>query len=213
MIVKVDEVIYEECDGKVKNGFKDEYIGIKGVWALFGKENADSDYVCIQVGKCEDVGKEIIYDLGCFHLLPFRKDGTKKYLNYLAEDCGFMYQSNQVQEYLYPYIALHYYSIKFVYVCEENSNEKEKEYAEKHYAYFWRNGHPFGIKNETNWMRKDIQTIGNYFLNGGETYSLEELLNKIEVDLGFGEKRCKRLIKECERLGIIYCVNDDIYTK
>lgn len=91
----------------------------------------------------KDIATEIIYDLGCFHYIPFSNDGTRKYINQFGADCHFYYKSGHTQEYLYPYLALKYKYIKFVYVHDENDLEKEKEYANQANALFWRNGGPF----------------------------------------------------------------------
>lgn len=211
--MKIGEVIYEEIDGVETIPFKFECIGIKGIWALYGKEEIDSEYTCLNVGKSADVGREIIYDLGCLHHLTFRKDGTEEYVNQFNVDCDFNYISGQTQEYLYPYIALRFRAIKFIYIYDDNNSQKEREYAEINEAFFWRNGGAYEVSHKTNWNRKDLQTVGDYFCNGGEFYSLEELLMKIETDLGYDHNRGKRLINECVRLGIVYCVGNNEYTR
>lgn len=61
--------------------------------------------------------------------------------------------------------------------------------------------------------RKDIQVMGEYFLDGGEAYTLEELLQKLVIDLGYDKRRGKRLITECEVNGFITCVGNGIYTR
>ncbi|MBE7027148.1 MAG: hypothetical protein E7410_06290 [Ruminococcaceae bacterium] len=106
--MEMERVIFEEHDGIIKTEFKKEYLGMKGIWALYGKRNEKSDYVCLNVGKGKDVGLEIIYDLGCFHYVSFSEDGTKRYINQFGEDCGFCYKLGQTQEYLYPYLASKY---------------------------------------------------------------------------------------------------------
>lgn len=141
-----EKIIYEENNGSIKNNFIVDYIKEKGVWALYGqeKEADDSHYVCLNVGKCKNVGKEIIYDLGCLHALPFRKkDGDRKYINQFSEPCGFYYKKNQVREFLYPYLAENYCAFKFIYVHNESDGDFEAEYAKKHHAKFWRNGRPY----------------------------------------------------------------------
>lgn len=141
--MKIGEIIYEEHNGVVKTPFKNECIGTKGIWALYGKKNENSDYVCLNVGKGRDIGIEIIYDLGCFHFIPFNEDGTSRYINQFGDDCGFSYKPNQSQEYLYPYLAIDYKYIKFVYVHKDNKLSKEKEYANREKAAYWRNGRPY----------------------------------------------------------------------
>ena len=83
--MEIEKIIYEEHDGVIETGFKKEYIGMKGIWALYGKESENSDYVCLNVGKANNVGLEIIYDLGCFHYISFSEDGTKRYINQLLK--------------------------------------------------------------------------------------------------------------------------------
>ena len=49
--MEIEKIIYEEHDGVIETMFKKEYIGTKGIWALYGKESENSDYVCLNVGK------------------------------------------------------------------------------------------------------------------------------------------------------------------
>lgn len=142
--MKIGDIIYEEsANGQVKTSMLENYMRVAGVWALFGKENKSSKYKCLNVGATSDVGYEILYDIGCLHFLGVRKDGTNNYINQFHEDCGITYKSGQTQEYLYPIIASRYNSFKFVYVYDESNRTKEKEYAEKNHAIFWRNGRPY----------------------------------------------------------------------
>lgn len=78
-----------------------------------------------------------------FHFIPFNEDGTRKYINQFGGDCGFSYKPNQTQEYLYSYLAIDYKCIKFVYVHKDNKLSKEKEYANREKAVYWRNGGPY----------------------------------------------------------------------
>ena len=86
---------------------------------------------------------EILSDLGCLYYVPFRKDGTEPYVNQFKMGCGFKYKTDQVKEYLYPYIANEYSELKFIYVHDKSDSTVEKEYAEKNSAIFWRNGLPY----------------------------------------------------------------------
>ena len=74
------------------------------------------------------------------YYVPFRKDGTEPYVNQFKMGCGFKYKTDQVKEYLYPYIANEYSELKFIYVHDKSDSTVEKEYAEKNSAIFWRNG-------------------------------------------------------------------------
>lgn len=139
--MKIGEVIYEEDkNGLIKKSKIQDFMGVEGVWALYGKDVETSKSICLNVGKSKNVGREILYDIGCLHFINSRDDGTRKYINQFGEDCCFKYESGQTQEYLYPIIASRYTLLKFVYVDNESNKEKEKEYAKKNHAIFWRNG-------------------------------------------------------------------------
>ncbi len=138
--MNIETTLYEECNGKVLVPFNPESIGLKGVWALYGKESVKSDYICLNVGKSINIGKEIIYDLGCLKYVDFRQDGNKKYINQFKEDCDFYYKPKQTREYLYPFIQEHYCAFKFVFKSKKNEASLEKAIAEENNAKFWRNG-------------------------------------------------------------------------
>lgn len=144
--MEIGEIIYEEWNGIIKTPFKTESIGVKGVWALYGIKPEDSEYECLNVGKSKDIGKEILYDLSCLHFISFREDGTVGYVNQFNKYCGFFYKPGQPQEYLYPYIALNYKCLKFIYIYKENSLQKEIDFAKSNQALFWRNGRPYKAK-------------------------------------------------------------------
>nr|WP_315085542.1 hypothetical protein [uncultured Lachnoanaerobaculum sp.] len=139
----VHKVIIKQKDKKIKKNSIAQYIGQEGVWALYGRKKAEDIWECLNVGKCKDVGKEILYDLGCLNYVPFRNDGTKPYINQFKNECDFKYKKGQVQEYLYSYIAKEYFELKFIYIHNKSDLKVEKEYAEKNKAIFWRNGHPY----------------------------------------------------------------------
>lgn len=60
---------------------------------------------------------------------------------------------------------------------------------------------------------KDYLTIGEYFHDGGEFYSLSELLFKIESDLGYGKEDANNLIKRCVKKGFITDIGNGMYTR
>ena len=139
----VDKVIIEQKDKIITINSIAQYIEQEGVWALYGRKKDEDNWECLNVGKCKDVGKEILYDLGCLHYLPFRNDGTETYINQFKNACNFKYKKGQPQEYLYPYIAKEYFELKFIYIHDKSDLKKEKEYAEKNRPIFWRNGRPY----------------------------------------------------------------------
>lgn len=141
------KIIYKEENGNVTINEILSYIGKTGVWALFGKKK--ESYECLNVGKCVDVGREILYDISCLHNLVLLKDGNEDYINQFAERCNFKYKKKWTQEYLYPYISsLQYEAIMFVYVYNESDMNKEKEFAWFTHAKFWKNGSVFKAAQE-----------------------------------------------------------------
>ena len=139
----VGKVIIEQKDKIITINSIAQYIEQEGVWALYGRKKDEDNWECLNVGKCKDVGKEILYDLGCLHYLPFRNDGTKPYINQFKNACNFKYKKGQPQEYLYPYIAKEYFELKFIYIHDKSDLKVEKKYAEKNRPIFWRNGRPY----------------------------------------------------------------------
>lgn len=136
------KIIYEEENGKATINEVYRYIGKAGVWALFGKKG--EGFECLNVGRCVDVGREILYDISCLHNLTLPQDGNEEYINQFAELSGFKYKKKWTQEYLYPFIStLQYEAIMFVYVYNESAINKEKKFAWLTHAKFWRNGSAF----------------------------------------------------------------------
>jgi len=136
----VSNIIYKEKNGEVENNVY-SYIGRSGIWALYGEKEGKCE--CLNVGRCADVGREILYDVSCLHNLTFREDGNEDYINQFAEFGGFKYRKKWTQEYLYPYIKMNYDDIMFVYEHDKSDVRKEKEFAWRTHAKFWRNGSAF----------------------------------------------------------------------
>lgn len=207
-------VIYEENEkGIVICSKLEDYMRVSGVWVLYGIEKETQNFSCLNIGKSVDVGSEILYDISCMHFLSIRNDGTEKYVNQFEEDCGFKYKPGQTQEYLYPIIASRYHSLKFVYVHNESCLDKEKEYAMKLQPVYWRNGSPFGIKKKIDLTSRRMLMVGELFPNGGEVYSHNDLLNKIDESLGYNNSQAERLIKDCIKAGFLTQMDNQTYTR
>lgn len=154
------EIIYrEEKNVKVENNIR-EYIRKKGVWALFGKK--DREYKCLQVGKCKDVGYEILYDISCMNNLSYAL-GQKKYINEFGRDTGLKYENGIVQEYLYPHIKKQGYEVLlFVYVCDRNDEKKERLLAWLTHTKYWRDSHrPYERENPNRYEEMKTSKIGS----------------------------------------------------
>ena len=152
------KIIYKEENSKVTINEVYSYIGKSGIWALFGKKG--EVFECLNVGKCVDVGREILYDVSCLHNLVIREDGNEDYINQFAEFCDFKYRRERTQEYLYSHILnLHYDVIMFVYVYNESDIRKEKEFAWLTHAKFWRNGSVFKTTQDNFYERKKTSVL------------------------------------------------------
>ena len=132
----VGKVIIEQKDKIITINSIAQYIEQEGVWALYGRKKDEDNWECLNVGKCKDVGKEILYDLGCLHYLPFRNDGKKPYINQFKNACNFKYKKGQIQEYLYSYIAKEYFKLKFIYIHHESDLKVKKIMLKKTGLYF-----------------------------------------------------------------------------
>lgn len=142
----LEKIIYEENeDGSIKESNLEEFMLKNGVWALFGYSKETGERCCLNVGKSVNIGNEILYDIACLHYLRPRDDGSNGYINQFNESCGFKYKTDQVQEYLYPYINLNWHSFQFVFIYDKSDKDIEKIYANKNNAKYWRNGRPYGV--------------------------------------------------------------------
>lgn len=153
-------IIYKKQKGKKAENNIRKYIRKEGVWALFGK--IDREYECLQVGKCKDVGYEILYDIGCMNNLSYKLAG-KKYINEFGIDTGLKYEDGIVQEYLYPYIKKQEYKVLvFVYVCDKNDEKKERLLAWLTHAKYWRDFHkPFEREISNRYEEMKTSEIGS----------------------------------------------------
>ena len=211
---EIGQIIYEEYeDGSIKESNLEDYMLVSGVWALYGINRETSKPRCLNVGKSVNVGNELLYDIACLHFLKAREDGSEAYISQFEEDCGFKYESNQVQEFLYPHIALQWHSLKFIYIHNVSDEKIERKYAQEHNAKYWRNGSPFGVKKTLNLTSKRMQVIGNLFLDGGEVYAEKELIRIIESELGYDISQSKRLINDCVNAGFLIQMDDELYTR
>ena len=71
----------------------------------------------------------------------------------------------------------------------------------------------FWNQKESHFLKKEFCIVGDYFKNGGETYTINELLVKIESDLDCNENKGKYLIERCVERGYIIDCNNGFYTR
>jgi hypothetical protein len=154
------KIIYKEENGEISTNEIWDYIDKPGVWALFGKK--EDKLECLNVGKCVDVGREILYDVSCLHNLEFYTDGNEQYINQFGEDCNFQTKRRWTQECLYPYISnLKYDSLVFVYVYDKSDMRKEIEFAWLTHARFWRNGRVFKSIQDNYYDNNKVSVLEN----------------------------------------------------
>lgn len=67
-------------------------------------------------------------------------DATRPYINQFGEYCGFNWNTGETQECLYPYIAMNYSNLVFIYAHDVSEGDKEKAIAKYYHALYWRNG-------------------------------------------------------------------------
>ena len=154
------------------------YIGVAGVWALYGKKEQTSPYRCLNVGKSKDVGREILYDLGCIHYLPVQEAGSKEYINQFGENQGFSSESGWTQEYLYPRLNV-YESLVFILVYDKSCVEYERIFAWATKAKYWRNGKPFKTEQDGDYYEKNKCKYLNTNICFYESSTLKDLLQDI----------------------------------
>ncbi len=133
---------------EVQHSFDREFLGQMGVWTLIGKKDIDSKFVCLNVGKSTDVGREILYDLACLIYVKSSSNTSERpYINQFGEYCCFGCNYGETQESLYPYLADTYTELFFILAYKGATNDSnrmmEKKIAHKYHALFWRNGKAF----------------------------------------------------------------------
>lgn len=209
-----NQLIHEEGkNGEIKSNIS-AYIGKPGVWALYGISEKSSKEICLNVGSCIDIGREILYDLACIHHLEFRNDGDKEYINQFKKACGFKYRSGQTQEYLYPFIAKNFHSIKFILIHDKNDKQFEKAYAEKMQANYWRNGAPYTTVTISISKKQSARyRIGELFPSGGEIYSLDEMIELLYEEFGYERKYAVRIINEMVAENLIIKCDENNFTR
>ncbi len=116
-----------------------EFLGVKGIWVMLGKNDGDDSYEFLNVGIKKDIGKELIYDVACLHFLSYEESfGDKQYYNQFAEKVDLRYKSRYTQECVYPHIRKNYNTVVFVYVCNQPDENIEKKIAWITKANYWR---------------------------------------------------------------------------
>ena len=170
------------------------------------------DFVTISIYN-ENIANELLYDIACLHFISERYDGDVDYISQFGEDVGFKYREKQVQEYLYPHIAMQWHSLKFIYIHDISDGNKEKQYAKENNAKYWRNGSPYGVPKKINLASRRMQVVGDLFRDGGEVYKKEELVETIQNKLGYEEKAAVRLINDCVKENFLYEMGDGLYTR
>ncbi|WP_022765227.1 hypothetical protein [Butyrivibrio sp. XPD2006] len=132
-----------------EHDFDRSFLAQKGIWALWGKDKELENYVCLNVGKSVDVGREILYDMSCLTYVSEPDEAELPYINQFGEGCGFNWNTGETQECLYPFLAQKYDDLIFVFAYdgtdETNASmtRHEIEIAHDYHSLYWRNGKVF----------------------------------------------------------------------
>ncbi len=132
-----------------EHGFDRSFLAQKGIWALWGKDKELENYVCLNVGKSVDVGREILYDMSCLTYVSEPDEAELPYIHQFGEGCGFNWNTGETQECLYPFLAQKYDDLIFVFAFdgtdETNASmtRHEIEIAHDYHSLYWRNGSVF----------------------------------------------------------------------
>lgn len=115
------------------------YDKVPGVWAIYGRNNLNEDWQCLQVCETKDIKKEISIDRK--FMLMENKMIENEYKSTLG---GFCFKYNTLpnrRQALYIHIKENYKYLVYVLVKkEENEKERKKieeNFAEKHNAKYW----------------------------------------------------------------------------
>lgn len=71
----------------------------------------------------------------------------------------------------------------------------------------------YWAKKEFELLKNEFLAIGDYFQNGGEIYSKNELITKIENDFGYSENEINEFLTKCVDRGFLIPTGDNAYTR
>lgn len=167
--------LFKEIEEDTLNEFR-----FPGVWAMFGidKTGDKHNYICLNVGKSIDVGKEIKYDIE--RLKSFKEciNDSKEYRNQFNE-VMFTYPVYASRlDWLYGKIKEKYEEIFWILIAEQDSYVIEKYFAYSTKAAYWVSNGRYSseTKVDIDKIREsiDVSNVDNELI--GRIVSLREIL-------------------------------------
>lgn len=155
----LEEIVKEIGFDMIYEKNLNKYNGKPGVWIMFGKQKNSDKYICLNVGKTVDVGKELKTDYD--RIKKFVEYKEKIYKNQFNEELFRYKEYASHLDFLYKNIEENYEDIKCVCIYDTNDKNIEKYTALSLHALFWKNGRSFGEKNNKKLSNSDIQELIN----------------------------------------------------
>lgn len=155
----LEEIVKEIGFDMIYEKNLNKYNGKPGVWIMFGKQKNSDKYICLNVGKTVDVGKELKTDYD--RIKKFVEYKEKIYKNQFNEELFRYKEYASHLDFLYKNIEENYEDIKCVCIHDTNDKNIEKYTALSLHALFWKNGRSFGEKNNKKLSNSDIQELIN----------------------------------------------------
>lgn len=124
-----------------------------------------------------------------------------------------MFKRKNAKESIYNYFKTIYFidDHKFVdKVLEQGALPISKS---EHVIRYMNLAEEFWFKKEQKLLKREFLTIGSYFPDGSETYTKDELLEKLENDLGFDKETGINFVERCEELGFVRKTDNNSYTR
>lgn len=123
-----------------------KYINTSGVWAMFGRLNADDEYICLEVGQSNNIYEELKYDIDCllqdYSNVELKRSYTARRLfmefskQFVVCECDLIRTRAK-----YRIISTSFVDIKILLIAQENDkDDREKielEFAVDKKAIFW----------------------------------------------------------------------------
>ena len=81
------------------------------------------------------------------------------------------------------------------------------------YIFFFHERRQTYIEKKIDLTSRRMLMVGELFPNGGEVYSHNDLLNKIDESLGYNNSQAERLIKDCIKAGFLTQMDNQTYTR
>lgn len=108
-----------------------------GVWIMFGKSKENHKYECLNVGKNNNIGKELAVDFSRIGNFIEKEDEPKDYVNQFGEKIFDYTVYAERLDFLYHHIDERYENIFCIKICDKSDYSVEKYAAYLFRAKYW----------------------------------------------------------------------------